>query len=135
MAAVTTRLTIDHLRSALGSPLGNWLPEPIVADLHDSPEQVAELSDSLSMAFLVLLESLSPVERAVFLLREVFGYSDEDLAQVVEKSAVNCQQIFAWARQHIGTRQIRPATRRRLNTVRPCCGPFSPPLAMATSRG
>src|SRR5580693_9490965 len=78
LAATTTRVAIDHMRSARvrrESYVGTWLPEPIVADLHDSPEQMAELSDSLSMAFLVLLESLSPMERAVFLLREVFDYS------------------------------------------------------------
>src|ERR1700728_3692335 len=84
LAATTTRLAIDHMRSARvrrESYVGTWLPEPIVDDPRHSPEQMAELSDSLSMAFLVLLESLSPVERAVFLLREVFEYSYEDIAQ------------------------------------------------------
>ncbi|MGH9030061.1 MAG: RNA polymerase sigma-70 factor [Acidimicrobiales bacterium] len=110
LAAATTRLAIDHMRSAhvrRESYVGTWLPEPIVADLHDSPEQMAELSDSLSMAFLVLLESLSPVERAVFLLREVFDYSYEDIAQIVDKSEANCRQIFVRARQHIGAHQAR----------------------------
>ncbi len=105
LAAATTRLAIDHLRSARArreAYVGTWLPEPIVSDLHDSPEQMAELSDSLSMAFLVLLESLSPVERAVFLLREVFDYPYEDIAQIVDKSEANCRQIFARSRQHIG---------------------------------
>ena len=85
LAAATTRLAIDHMRSARvrrESYVGTWLPEPIVTDLRDSPEQMADLSDSLSMAFLVLLESLSPVERAVFLLREVFDYSYEDIAEI-----------------------------------------------------
>jgi Sigma-70, region 4 len=86
---------------------GTWLPEPVVADLHDSPEQMAELSDSLSMAFLLLLESLSPVERAVFLLREVFDYPYEDIAQIVGKSEANCRQIFARARQRIDGQQAR----------------------------
>ncbi len=110
LAAATTRLAIDHMRSARvrrESYVGTWLPEPIVADLKDSPEQMAELSDSLSMAFLVLLESLSPVERAVFLLREVFDYSYEDIAQIVEKSEANCRQIFGRARQHLDTHQAR----------------------------
>ncbi|MHB8295516.1 MAG: sigma-70 family RNA polymerase sigma factor [Acidimicrobiales bacterium] len=110
LAAATTRLAIDHLRSARArreSYVGAWLTEPIVADLHDSPEQMAELSDSLSMAFLVLLESLSPVERAVFLLREVFDYPYEDIAQIVDKSEANCRQIFGRARQHIGARHAR----------------------------
>jgi RNA polymerase sigma-70 factor (ECF subfamily) len=110
LAATTTRVAIDHMRSARvrrESYVGTWLPEPIVADLHDSPEQMAELSDSLSMAFLVLLESLSPVERAVFLLREVFDYPYEDIAQIVDKSEANCRQIFGRARQHLGAHQAR----------------------------
>jgi RNA polymerase sigma-70 factor (ECF subfamily) len=110
LAAATTRLAIDHLRSARTqreSYVGTWLPEPIVTDLHESPEQMAELSDSVSMAFLVLLESLSPVERAVFLLREVFEYSYEDIAQIVNKAEANCRQIFARARKRIGAHQAR----------------------------
>ncbi len=110
LAAATTRLAIDQMRSARvrrESYVGTWLPEPIVADLHESPEQMAELSDSLSMAFLVLLESLSPVERAVFLLRGVFDYSYEDIAQIVDKSEANCRQIFGRARKHIDAHQPR----------------------------
>jgi RNA polymerase sigma-70 factor, ECF subfamily len=110
LAAATTRLAIDHLRSARArreSYVGSWLPEPIVADLHESPEYMAELSDSLSMAFLVMLESLSPVERAVFLLREVFDYPYEDIAQIVDKSEANCRQIFGRARQHLDTHRTR----------------------------
>ena len=98
LTTTMTRLAINHLRSARvrrESYVGTWLPEPVVTDLHDSPEQMAELSDSLSMAFLLLLESLSPVERAVFLLREVFDYPYEEIAQVVDKSETNCRQIFA----------------------------------------
>jgi RNA polymerase sigma-70 factor, ECF subfamily len=108
LTTTTTRLAINHLRSARvrrESYVGTWLPEPVVTDLHDSPEEMAELSDSLSMAFLLLLESLSPVERAVFLLREVFDYPYEEIAQVVDKSETNCRQIFARARQHIGANQ------------------------------
>ncbi len=110
LAAATTRLAIDYMRSARvrrESYVGTWLPEPIVGDPHESPEQMAELSDSLSMAFLVLLESLSPVERAVFLLREVFGYSYEDIAQIVGKSEANCRQIFGRARQHLAAHHAR----------------------------
>ena len=110
LAAATTRLAIDHMRSARvrrESYVGTWLPEPIVADLHESPEQMADLSDSLSMAFLVLLESLSPVERAVFLLREVFDYSYEDIAQIVDKNEANCRQIFGRARHHLDAHQAR----------------------------
>jgi RNA polymerase sigma-70 factor (ECF subfamily) len=110
LAAVTTRLAIDHQRSARArreTYVGTWLPEPIVTNLRDSPEQMAELSDSLSMAFLMLLESLSPVERAVFLLREVFGYPYEDIASIVDKNEVNCRQIFGRARQHLDGHQVR----------------------------
>jgi RNA polymerase sigma-70 factor (TIGR02957 family) len=110
LTTTTTRLAINHLRSARvrrESYVGTWLPEPVVADLHDNPEQMTELSDSLSMAFLLLLESLSPVERAVFLLREVFDYPYEDIAQIVDKSEANCRQIFARARQRIGSQQAR----------------------------
>ena len=110
LATTTTRLAIDHMRSARvrrESYVGTWLPEPIVAPLHESPEQMAELSDSLSMAFLVLLESLSPVERAVFLLREIFDYSYQDIAQIVDKSEPNCRQIFVRARQHLDAHQPR----------------------------
>jgi RNA polymerase sigma-70 factor, ECF subfamily len=110
LAAATTRLAIDHMRSARvrrESYVGTWLPEPIVAGLHESPEQMAELSDSLSMAFLVLLEELSPVERAVFLLREVFDYDYDAIAHIVDKSETNCRQIFARAKKHIGTHQAR----------------------------
>jgi RNA polymerase sigma-70 factor (ECF subfamily) len=110
LATATTRLAIDHMQSARvrrESYVGTWLPEPIVTDPHESPEQMAELSDSLSTAFLVLLESLSPVERAVFLLREVFDYSYEDIAQIVEKSDTNCRQIFGRARQHLDANRPR----------------------------
>src|ERR1017187_3419355 len=110
LAATTTRLAIDHLRSARVrrvSYVGTWLPEPIVTDLHESPEHMAELSDSLSMAFVVLLESLSRVERAVFLLRAVFDYPYEDIAQIVDKSESNCRQVFGRARQHVGGHHAR----------------------------
>ncbi|MGH9046015.1 MAG: sigma-70 family RNA polymerase sigma factor [Acidimicrobiales bacterium] len=112
LAAATTRLAIDDMRSARvrrETYVGTWLPEPIVTDLRESPEQMAELSDSLSMAFLVVLERLSPVERAVFLLREVFDYSYEDIAQTVGKSQANCRQILGRARQRIGAHDARHA--------------------------
>jgi RNA polymerase sigma-70 factor (TIGR02957 family) len=110
VATVTTRLAINELASARArreAYVGTWLPEPIVTDLHENPEEMAELSESLSMAFLVLLERLSPVERAVFLLREVFAYPYEDIAKIVDKGEANCRQIFGRARQHVGTDQAR----------------------------
>jgi RNA polymerase sigma-70 factor (TIGR02957 family) len=109
LATVTTRLAISHLRSARvrrEAYVGAWLPEPFVADqlapaTPPDPAERAEMSDSLSMAFLVLLESLSPTERAVFLLREVFGYDYAEIAEITGKSEPNCRQIFARARHHI----------------------------------
>jgi ketosteroid isomerase-like protein len=82
--------------------VGDWLPEPVVVPA-DEPEPAAhaELADSLSMAFLVLLEALSPLERAVFMLREVFGYGYPEVARITGKTEVNCRQIFARARQRI----------------------------------
>src|ERR1700678_4024172 len=110
LATITTRLAIDHLRSARvrrESYVGTWLPEPLLAGGEPDPAELAETSDSLSMAFLVLLESLSPVERAVFLLREIFDHSYEDIAQIVDKSEANCRQIFVRARQHLDASQPR----------------------------
>jgi RNA polymerase sigma-70 factor, ECF subfamily len=104
LATVTTRLAISHLRSARvrrESYVGAWLPEPLVAGTEPDPAEAAEMSDSLSMAFLVLLESLSPTERAVFLLHEVFGYGYGEIADIVGKSEPNCRQILTRARQHV----------------------------------
>lgn len=101
---ITTRLAIDELRSARArreTYVGVWLPEPIVADTAEGPERAAEMADSLSMAFLVLAESLSPIERAVFLLREVFGYGYDEVAEIVGRSEANCRQILVRARRHI----------------------------------
>jgi RNA polymerase sigma-70 factor (ECF subfamily) len=101
LATVTTRLAIDHLKSARvrrETYPGQWLPEPLV---DDDASAHAETADSLSLAFLHLLEALSPVERAVFLLREVFDYSYDELARIVGKSPDNCRQILTRARRHI----------------------------------
>jgi RNA polymerase sigma-70 factor (TIGR02957 family) len=103
LATAATRLGINYLRSARvrrETYVGDWLPEPVVVPA-DGPAEHAELADSLSMAFLVLLEALSPVERAVFMLREVFGYGYPDVAGITGKTEVNCRQIFARARQRI----------------------------------
>ncbi|WP_328473983.1 RNA polymerase sigma factor SigJ [Actinoplanes sp. NBC_00393] len=112
-----TRLGINYLRSARvkrETYVGNWLPEPVVVPADGpGPAEHAELSDSLSMAFLVLLEALSPVERAVFMLHEVFGYSHAETAAVVGKSEVNCRQIFARARQRLAAGRPAPGPARR----------------------
>jgi RNA polymerase sigma-70 factor (TIGR02957 family) len=104
LATITTRLAISHLRSARvrrESYVGAWLPEPLIGSSEPDPADRAEMSDSLSMAFLVLLESLSPTERAVFLLHEVFSYDYKEIAKITGKSEPNCRQIFGRARQHI----------------------------------
>jgi RNA polymerase sigma-70 factor (TIGR02957 family) len=105
LTTAVTRLGINHLRSARvrrETYVGDWLPEPVVVPADGpGPAEQAELADSLSMAFLVLLEALSPVERAVFMLREVFGYGYPDVARITGKTEVNCRQIFARARRRI----------------------------------
>jgi RNA polymerase sigma-70 factor (ECF subfamily) len=104
LTTVVTRLSIDHLRSARvrrEEYVGEWLPEPLLADPGPTPADHAEMSDTLSLAFLVLLESLSPLERAVFLLHEVFGYSYAEIGQVVDKSEANCRQIALRARKAV----------------------------------
>lgn len=101
LATVTTRLAIDQLRSARARREvypGEWLPEPLV---DDEALRHAETADSLSLTFLHLLEKLSPVERAVFLLREVFDYPYEEVAEIVGKSQDNCRQILARAHRHM----------------------------------
>jgi RNA polymerase sigma-70 factor, ECF subfamily len=103
LSAVTTRLCIDHLRSARFRReryVGEWLPEPLLTDDSDPAVRVAD-ADSLSMAFLLVLERLSPVERAVFLLHDVFGYDFAEVAEIVERSADNCRQIGVRARRHV----------------------------------
>ncbi|HWM88382.1 MAG TPA: RNA polymerase sigma-70 factor [Kofleriaceae bacterium] len=103
LVSVTTRLAIDHLRSARvrrESYVGPWLPEPLLR-VEPIAETSALAADSLSMAFLVLLESLSPVERAVFLLHDVFEVDYDQIAAIVGKSGVNCRQIASRARREI----------------------------------
>jgi RNA polymerase sigma factor (sigma-70 family) len=105
LTTAVTRLGINHLRSARvrrETYVGDWLPEPVVVPADGpGPAEHAELADSLSMAFLVLLETLSPTERAVFLLREAFGYDYADVARISGKTEQNCRQIFARARHRI----------------------------------
>jgi len=101
LATITTRLAIDQLRSARTQREvypGEWLPEPLV---EDDAARHAEMADSLSLSFLHLLEKLSPVERAVFLLREVFDYPYDDVARIVGKTPANARQILARAHARI----------------------------------
>jgi RNA polymerase sigma-70 factor (ECF subfamily) len=115
LATITTRLAIDHLRSARvrrESYVGTWLPEPLIASTEPDPAELAETSDSLSMAFLVLLESLAPAERAVFLLREVFGYDYGEIAGITGKTEAACRQTFARSRRRIDEGRPRFETSR-----------------------
>jgi RNA polymerase sigma-70 factor (ECF subfamily) len=107
LSTVVTRLSIDHLRSARvrrEEYPGTWLPEPVLAD--PAPD-AAVRAESLSLAVLVLLESLSPVERAVFVLREAFDYSYDEIAEIVGKTPENCRQLAVRARRHVDERRPR----------------------------
>jgi RNA polymerase sigma-70 factor (TIGR02957 family) len=118
VTTVATRLAIDQLRSARvrrETYVGEWLPEPIVTGGPDDPVRHAEIADSLSTAFLLLLERLSPEERAAFLLREVFGYPYAEIAEVLERSQDATRQLVSRARRHIdaGRRRFEPDRQRR----------------------
>lgn len=110
LSTIVTRLSVDQLRSARvrrEQYVGQWLPEPLMTETApDASEQVV-LAESLSMAFLVLLESLSPVERAVFLLHDVFGYGYDETARIVGKSEQNCRQLAVRARRRVEERHPR----------------------------
>jgi len=111
LSAITTRLAIDVLRSARvrrETYVGQWLPEPLLTDpAAPDPAAHSAESDSLSMAFLLVLERLSPIERAVFLLHDVFGYGFDEIAGIVDKSAANCRQIAVRARRHVNDNRPR----------------------------
>jgi RNA polymerase sigma-70 factor (ECF subfamily) len=109
VTTVTTRLGINEFRSARVRRehyIGEWLPEPIVTDGHDDPARHAETADSLSLALLVLLERLSPEQRAVLLLHDVFDYPFSEIAAIVGKSQDNVRQLATRARRHV--EQSRP---------------------------
>ena len=115
VATVTTRLAINELRSARvrrETYVGEWLPEPIITDGHDDPARHAEMADSLSLAMLVLLESLSPEQRAVLLLHDVFDYDYPQVAEIIGKSQDNVRQLATRARRHLEQRKPRFQTTR-----------------------
>jgi RNA polymerase sigma-70 factor, ECF subfamily len=104
LAAVITRISIDVLRSARvrrEEYVGQWFPEPLLTDPYQDPERSAELADSVSMAALLLLERLTPLERAVFVLREVFGFGFPEVASAVGRSEAACRQLAVRARRHM----------------------------------
>jgi RNA polymerase sigma-70 factor (TIGR02957 family) len=115
VATVSTRLAINELRSARARReeyVGEWLPEPIITDWHDDPARQAEMADSLSLAMLVLLERLSPEQRAVLLLHDVFDYDHAQIAQIIGKNEDNVRQLATRARRHVEQRRPRFQTTR-----------------------
>ncbi|PTY08729.1 RNA polymerase sigma-70 factor [Opitutaceae bacterium EW11] len=114
LISAVTRLSIDQLRSARRQReeyVGVWLPEPIVGADTVTPADTAALADSLGMAFMTMLETLSPVERAVFLLREVFDYEFAEIARIVGKTEVNCRKIVGRAKERLGGRDAPSSAR------------------------
>jgi len=117
LSTVTTRLAINHVKSARvrrEAYVGTWLPEPLLTDAVPDAARHVETAEALSMALLVLLERLNPVERAVFLLRDVFDFGFDEIADIVDKSEENCRQIAVRARRHVQDRKPRfEASRKR----------------------
>jgi RNA polymerase sigma-70 factor (ECF subfamily) len=116
LSTVVTRLSIDYLRSARKRReqyVGQWIPEPLLTDTSPDASEHVALAESLSMAFLILLESLSPVERAVFLLHDIFGYDYSEIARIVGKSEQNCRQLAVRARRRVEERRPRFETSPR----------------------
>jgi RNA polymerase sigma-70 factor, ECF subfamily len=116
LSAVVTRVSIDVLRSARRRReeyVGQWFPEPLLTDPYEDPARSAELADSVSMAALLLLERLSPLERAVFVLREVFGFGFPEVASAVGSSEAACRQLAVRARRHMDAGRPRFDADRR----------------------
>jgi RNA polymerase sigma-70 factor (ECF subfamily) len=116
LSAAVTRISIDVLRSARlrrEKYVGHWFPEPLLTDPYQDPARSAELADSVSMAALLLLERLSPLERAVFVLREVFGFGFGEVASAVGKSEAACRQLAVRARRHMDAGRPRFEAGRR----------------------
>jgi RNA polymerase sigma-70 factor (ECF subfamily) len=116
LSAIVTRVSVDVLRSARvrrETYIGPWLPEPLLADPYEDPQRSAELADSVSIAALLLLERLTPLERAVFVLREVFGFSFPEVAAAVRRSEAACRQLAVRARRHMDAARPRFEADRR----------------------
>lgn len=121
LATMITRLAINHLRSARNQRetyVGPWLPEPLMTEFAPDASEHVELAESLSMAFMVMLERLSPIERAVLLLHDVFDFDYAEIARIVDKSEANCRQLLSRAKKHVGASESRfdadPAQSERL---------------------
>jgi RNA polymerase sigma-70 factor (ECF subfamily) len=105
LVTIISRLCMNHLQSARVQReeyVGQWLPEPLLTDQTSDPLRTLKIDESISMAFLVLLERLTPIERAVFLLHEVFNYKHGEIAKILEQSEANCRQVLRRAKQHVG---------------------------------
>ncbi|MEU6303089.1 RNA polymerase sigma-70 factor [Streptomyces chartreusis] len=116
LSATVTRISIDVLRSARvrrEEYTGPWFPEPLLSDPYEDPARAVELADSVSMAALLLLERLSPLERAVFVLREVFGFGFDEIAAAVDRSEAACRQLVVRARRHMAAGRPRFAADRQ----------------------
>jgi RNA polymerase sigma-70 factor (ECF subfamily) len=124
LVTIMSRLCINQLQSARAQReeyVGEWLPEPIVTDPGSDPLGIIKVDESLSMAFLVLLERLTPIERAVFLLREVFEYEYSEISAVLGQSEANCRQILRRARQHVSAMRPRfEVSARKKNDLLEC---------------
>ena len=110
LTTIVTRLCLDRLKSARAARetyVGPWLPEPLVTDTQPGPERSMALAESVTLAFMVLLETLTPEERAVFLLREVFEHDYADIAVMLETTPANCRQLFHRAKERIADRRPR----------------------------
>jgi RNA polymerase sigma-70 factor (ECF subfamily) len=123
LTTIVTRLCLDRLKSARSTRedyVGPWLPEPVLTDDRHQPEQSLALAESVTLAFMVLLDTLSPEERAVFLLREVFDHEYGDIATMLDTTPANCRQLFHRAKAHIADKRPRfrsasdPDEKRRL---------------------
>src|SRR5258706_7773911 len=120
LTTIVTRLCLDRLKSARATReeyVGTWLPEPVATDRRREPEGSLALAESVTLAFMVLLETLSPEERAVFLLREVFDYEYEEIAAMLETTPANCRQRFHRAKGRIAER--KPRFRATVDEKRP----------------
>ena len=120
LTTIVTRLCLDRLKSAQVTReeyVGPWLPEPVATDDQAGPERSLALAESVTLAFMVLLETLSPEERAVFLLREVFDYEYDEIGKMLELSSANCRQLFHRAKGRITER--KPRFRASVDEKRP----------------
>jgi len=125
LTTIVTRLCLDRLKSARAAReeyVGPWLPEPVLTDDRAAPDRSVALAESVTLAFMVLLETLSPEERAVFLLREVFDHEYDEIAAMLDTTPANCRQLFHRAKTHLADR--RPRFHDTVAAKRPLVGRF-----------